>query len=313
MNGSAARFGRAALTLAMAGGSLGIGFGGPIRAASPSFLPAQAELGKPPRLALFPIDGSEVLVALPADLATDFRAITFSPDGRAIYGQISEPLNRSLGIRKIEFQPARQSVIPGSVGTGEIRCLSVSSSSRSIVVSGWSWSQGKDGIFEIDPDAGTNRVLPTTSPSLCGGPGGLASPDGKRAVRTSGKKMVLVDLNTGGVQTVKGVGADASCEWAPNGLLIACIHDRMILLVDVTNPSRSKDVGMSGSGPVAWSPDSKRLLLIQSQVSCLPTLYGQSLEVLDIQTDKRIPIKSSHCKILSGSIGWLDSAVVMKH
>jgi hypothetical protein len=253
--------------------------------------------------------GLKIPVALPTGLPINFRAITFSPDGRAIYGQETEPLNRSIGILKIEFQPASQGVIPGSIGTGEVRCLSVSSSSRRIVISGWSWSQGEGGIFEIDPDAGTSRALPAALPSLCGGAGGLTSPDGKRAVSHSGKKLELLDLNTRAVQPMKGVGAAAFCEWAPDGLSIACISNRRLFLVDATKPSQSKDLRTSGSGPVAWSPDSKRLLLMKSQVSCLPTLYGQSLEVMDLQTGKKVPVKSSHCGISGGSIGWVDRAV----
>ena|SRR5579863_994803 len=220
-----------------------------------------------------------------------------------MYGQIAEPLNRAIGIEEVEFQAVRERVIPGSIRTGEVRCLSVSPSSHRIVFSGWSWSQGTGGVFEIDRDAGTIRELPASLPSFCGGP------DGKPALEHAGKQLGLVDQGTGSVQTIKSIGADASCEWAPDGRWIVCVNNRRLVLVDSSDPSRPRDLGTSGSGPVAWSPDSKRLLLVKSQASCLPTLHGQSLEVLDVQTGKGAPVKSSHCSILSGSIGWLDRAV----
>lgn len=213
-----------------------------------------------------------------------------------------------MGIQRIEFHPSRQSLVPGSLGTGEIQCLSVSSSSTKLVFRGWSWSQGKGGAFEIDPGAGSVRSLSENLPSPCGGPGGLLSPDGNRILRRGTGGLEVFDLRTQASKSVKRVGADAYCEWAPDGVYVVCVDHRRLLLVGASSPSEPRDLGPAGSG-VAWSPDSRRILFVTSQPSCVATLYGQSLEVVDVQNGSRIPIKSSRCKILSGLPGWLDRSV----
>ena len=306
MNDPSAPSGWLALILAIFGGGAGLAFSDLATEHPAPFSPAYFEPGSPPRLTIFPADGPATSVALPAGLPANFRAIAFSPDGRAIYGQTTEPLNPSAGILKIEFQPARQSLIPGSVGTGEVRCLTASPLSGRIMVSGWSWSRGEAGTFEIDPAKGTSRPLAAAAPSVCGGPGGLTSPDGMRVMSRSGKQLGLRDSKTGAAQTINGVSPGATCEWSPDGLRIICVSDRKLILLDADNPSTPERLGTLANSPVVWSPDSKRLLLIKSEASCLPTLYGRSLEIVDLRTGKRTPVKSSQCRILSGTIGWLS-------
>jgi hypothetical protein len=145
-----------------------------------TFAPAYFQPDNPPQLTVFPLDGPATKIALPEELPTDSRAIAFSPDGRALFVQKSEPLNRAAGIYKIEFQPPRESVVPGSIGTGEVSCLAVSRTTGKITVSGWSWAHNGGGILEIDPGDSTSRVLPSGSASSCGGGGGIVSPDGAR-------------------------------------------------------------------------------------------------------------------------------------
>jgi hypothetical protein len=279
------------------------------KAESSSYCPASFQAGNPPQLALFPLDGPKIAVPLPPNIPGHIRAITFSPNGRAIYGQPNEPLNRSNGIYMIEFHPVRERLIPGSIGVGEVQCLSAVPESQTIILSGWSWVLGKGGVFEIDPESSTSRELPADSPSVCGGPGGLTSPDGKRVLSRYGKRLGIRDLNTGKVETISGVSADATCKWAPNGILAVCVSNQRLALIDATGVSRPRNLGTSGNGPVAWSPDSKHILLTKSQLSCALTLYGDSLEVLNIETRKRMLVRSSHCSMLPGSIGWLDYGV----
>jgi DNA-binding beta-propeller fold protein YncE len=152
------------------------------------------------------MEGSQVTVLLPGGLPLNLRVDAFSSDGRAIYVQNAS--RWSDGIRKIEFKPVRQTVVPGSVGLGTIWHLTVSQPSSRIFVSGISQNGDKTecGTYEIDSDAGTLRTLRAGAYTDCAGGGGAISPDGKRLLSYLGNELSLVDLNTGAVKVIKGVG-----------------------------------------------------------------------------------------------------------
>lgn len=274
---------------------------------SSSFCPAYFQPGHPPELRLFPLDGPALTVALPPALSPHSHVIAFSSDGRAVYTQ-KDPLNRSEGINKIEFQPARESVVPGTIGTGEVWCLESSQPPGTIVVNAWSWSQNTRGIFRIDPTA-TMQLLPLGSASVCGGEGGLLSPDGERAITRGRKQLRLVTLNTGTVSPIKGTSTDTQCTWSPDGRWIAGIRGGRIVLVNAAKPNRARHLGSAGDAPIVWSPDSKYLLLRKSSLSCALTLYGESLEIVEVTTGRRRMVKSSHCTIIAGTLGWLDRSL----
>jgi WD40 repeat protein len=223
---------------------------------------------------------------------------------------VGNPLNRSAGIYKIEFKPSRFSVVPGSIGTGEVWCLAVSSVSGRITLSGKSWALDSTGVFEIDPAAATSMVLAPGTASGCGGKGGFMSPDGKRAITNDAKQLRLVVLRTGASTAIKGTSADTQSVWSPDGRWIATVRGGRIGLIDADDPTRSRGLGRSGDGPLVWSPDSRYLLLRTSPLSCALTVYGESLEVVDVETGGRNEVKSSHCTITAGTLGWLDRRFV---
>jgi hypothetical protein len=85
-----------------------------------------------------------------------------------------------------------------------------------------------------------------------------------------------------------------------------------IMLVDLTEDfehSSPRKLGTAGDSDVVWSPDSKYLLIRTSSLSCKFTLYGESLEVIEVAAGKRMPVKSSHCQITAGAFGWMDRAI----
>ena len=273
------------------------------------YYPAYFQPDSPPRLMIFPPNGRSLMVGLPVGISNGMGVIAFSPDGNALYGQKAEPRNRTMGIDKIDFWPAHESEVRGSAGIGQVRCVAPSQASLSIFVSAWNWNDATGGIFEIYLDTGARRLLPVDEPSACGGEGGLLSPDGKRVVRASGKEARLIELRTGADRVIKGGGADTAWTWSPDGQWIAGIRNREIVLINSDDTSRPRNLGASGDGGVQWSPDSKYLLLRKSQLSCLPTLYGESLEVVSVETGKREPVTGSHCRISGGTFGWLDRDV----
>src|ERR1700730_16568465 len=165
-------------------------------------------------------------------------------------------------IREIEFGPARQRIIPGSVGLGTIWHLTVSQTSQMILVSGLSQRKGECGTFEIDPETGTTRTLLAGAYPNCGGGGGAVSPDGKRALTYAGKMLSLIEFETGVVQAITGVGGiglkeitwSGDVTWSPDGRWISAILDHgKILLIDSQDTSRRKNLGYSVGGRVVWS------------------------------------------------------------
>jgi hypothetical protein len=257
---------------------------------------------------LFPLNGKEVAVTLPAPLAKNTYAIGFGPNGESLYFKTTDSLDRAAGIYKLEIQPPRASLVPGSVGLGQLWCLSFSESSSRLTVAGWSWTENRNGIFEIDPAAGIRQLLPPGFASRCGGSGGVASPNGGWAVITGGKNLRLADLKTGAVKSIKGTQGDMQVAWSPSGHLIACIRNHRITLVDLKDGSQPpRSLGSSGDGPIAWSPDSRYLLLRKSPIlSCAFTPYGESLEVLDVESGRRTLVKAAGCTITGGMLGWMD-------
>jgi tricorn protease-like protein len=186
--------------------------------------------------------------------------------------------------------------------------FTASPSSGEIFVAGWAANPGtrECGYFAIDPTAGTVRALRAGSSVDCRQGPGPISPDGKRAAVAGGKQLSLVSLETGAVQVIKGANRTDMCAWSPDGRLLACNRDGKILIVDVST-SRLREIDGSGNGLTEWSPDGRSLLVFRSQLSCLPTLYGDSLAVIDVETGRRSWVKSAHCKVTGGSYyGWVD-------
>src|SRR5262249_43503276 len=142
-------------------------------------------------ITIFPTDATERRIPAPEGLPPNARVIGFSADGKGTYVQQSDPLNRSIGIQKIEFGPLRINTVPGSVGLGEVYCFRASLFTVKLVVAGWSWQSGTRGTFEIDPISAHIRAIPAGNATACGGEAGLLSPDGKRALLKTGRSLIF--------------------------------------------------------------------------------------------------------------------------
>lgn len=269
-----------------------------------SFSPAYVHVGDRNvlELTLYPADGPELTVPLPG-LNASFRVIAFGPDGRSIY------LPNGRGLTEIEFNPIRQTLVPGSEQFSAIWSLTVAQRTGRLLVWGTRTADGEVecGAFEIDPIAGRVRTLWRGTVGDCGGP---VSPTSSLMLHSVGNRLDLVDLSSSSIQTVLRARAPVPASWSPDGRWISAVQDGSLLLIDAKDTSRRQKLGRSASDTGAWSPDAKRLLFIKSQFSCFATLFFQSLEVLDVQTRKRTWVKAAHCSILVGPVGWLDRGVV---
>jgi hypothetical protein len=276
------------------------------RADSPSFCAAYVREGDDgPDLTLFPVAGQKVTVPL---LGIGFRFIAYSPDGTAIYGQKTDRRSGpSDAVIKVEFKPTRFNVVRGSEGLGTIWRLSLSKDSARRFASGWFKRDGAVcSVFQIDPVTGTFRTFRVGIRSDCGGD---VSPDGKRMLGNQDNRLFLFDLET---DSGRALGAHLrSGVWSPDGRWIAATSDAdRIVLIDASDTSRQRSLGSSNGSPIFWSPDSRYLLLLKPSLRCTPTLYFESLQILEVRNGKRSVIRSSRCEVSGGYAGWMDLGAV---
>lgn len=256
-------------------------------------------------LTIFPLEGPERTTPLPS-LPRTSRVIASSSDGRAIYVQETPRRGLSDAITKVELKPRRSVTLSGSVGSSTVWYLTDSQRSIKIFGSGWYDSEGGHcGAFELDPDAGLFRKLRIWDyPDCVAGRAGPVSSDGRRLLSRRGNGLEVLNLETDLAYPL-GTGLTQG-SWSPDGRWIAAWGGGGIVVVDADDPSRRRNLGRCCENGARWSPDSRYLLLSKSELRCTMYLFFDSLEVLDVQTGKRATIRSSHCNVGAGWIGWID-------
>lgn len=258
-----------------------------------------------PQLAVFPLEGKAFAIPLPFPLG----AFTYSPDGKALYasagwdpGETGGP----AGLLRIDFNPIRTRVIPGSLALGVGR-LAISAHQDKIIVSG-AYRPGEDvacGVFELSlPDGNVRQILrqPDCHPASSWSYLSL-SPDGQRAVATHNHRLELIDLVDA---TTKSLGDKLlMATWSPDGKWLAALENggrERTILMDASNFIRRRILETSD---LKWSPDSRYLLGWKKHDLCGPD-FG-TLQMIDIESGRTTTIKSSTCKVNQNSIGWLSS------
>jgi hypothetical protein len=267
-----------------------------------SFIPAHFQSNN---LIVFPFRGPAFSIEPPPSLKVNFSLLGSSPDGRTVYGQSSYP-NGFAGLISIDFGAKRIGVVPGSIGLGSISSIIESPQSGEIFVSARMMINGamECGDFEIDPKAAISRPLRIGRYPDCGGP---MAPDGRRELTVFDGQLRLRVLETG-ASTVLGTGF-RTASWSPNGQWITAVltgrgSSGALLLIDASDTSRRKKFGSIDGQPM-WSPDSKLLAAPKSQFSCGLSLYGQSLEVINIETGAKAIPASARCRLFGDSVTWV--------
>jgi Tol biopolymer transport system component len=267
-------------------------------------------------MTVFPPENPPVNLAVPTG-----RGITqYSRDGTSLYASYNNVDTGRWEIEKVDIRTGHTAKWLEMPGFTRVFSFAVARDESRVIVSGQFQGDGvlTCGVFEIQRAGGDiPRVLIRETDATCDGTSWFdisLSTDGKRAVAWEGRRLVvdLIDLDSGALRSI-GRGAFAS--WSPDGKWIAMLdaapkHDH-VLLLEADDPSRRRDLGTTDGFTIAWSPDSRYLLLWNMGVRCLITGFGYwgSLEVVDVQSGERSVIDSSRCKVNNSTGGWVSNAV----
>jgi len=267
------------------------------------------------KLIVFPFDGSEVRIDLPATVG----GMTFSADGRTIYGIVG-PNGGPGRLAAIAINPSRVSPLPHSDEFDNyFNSLTVNATGDKAVISAMYGQNGIQGcgLFELDITKGSVEKIIDNLGSGCGYLSSWShlsiSLDGSRVVGTSRKGQIgVVNLSARKVEKL-WPGTEAS--WSPDGKWIAALSftDPMkITLMRASDLSTQRELGDDATTQLQWSPDSRYLLLFNFGLCGLGTGYVGTLETLDIETGRRQPIESSKCRVDRATAGWVSDDVLDK-
>jgi len=254
------------------------------------------------RLLVFPLGGDAVTIPLPIPLGW----VEYNASGTALYVktiQQSLPGSRAVspgaqsgtvapGLFKIEFNPIRVSLVPGSADFLELRGFVVSPREDKIVLAGLRLEgrQYACGLFDLAMPKGEPRRA--FDKATCWSPDSL-SPDGQTGVGNSGWDLVLVDFATNTTRPLTTGERLTRSRWSPDGKWISAARHESprirTVLIDPSDPSRRRELGGTNDGEgVIWSPDSRYLLHITRQ-------------------------SGSECKFAGpgAGIGWLSTTIAL--
>lgn len=115
---------------------------------------------------------------------------------------------------------------------------------------------------------------------------------------------MVIELNSGEARTLGAGYSDAG--WSPDGRRIAAVENsgRHTRLFDAATLRQAKTLPGSGA---KWSPDSRYLLRV---TPCRDEAEDGTIEALDVETGRSVPIPSSHCMVYNVSTGWVSNRIL---
>jgi hypothetical protein len=257
-------------------------------------------------LEIFPFAAKAFTIALPFPLGP----FAFSPNGKALYGArlFDNPARPPIpGLFKVDLDPIRATAVRGSEAVG-VESLAVSEHGDKIIIAGG--ERGAPcGIFELTLASAAIRRVVTASPcdplNISSHWLGISvSPDGTRATAHRNHHLDLIDLVAGTVTQAPDdflLGA-----WSPDGKWLAAVKagSNATVLLDARTLEQRRVIGMTD---LVWSPDSRYLLAKNRQIPCGPE--AATLQMVDVDTGKRIEIRASKCLIDRDTVGWVSEQV----
>jgi hypothetical protein len=272
-------------------------------------------------ITVYPFDRPSFIIPLPFVP----MAVAYGARGDVLYALKWRGASPQSGssILKIEFHPIRTSPLWESSDL-QIGAFAVSEREDKLIVAEPHNRGTKTcSLVEISLPSGISRQALQSSNCSYGAPWKelSLSPDGTHALANVGRDLEMIDLVHG---TFKSLGRKFStgrwssgAAWSPDGKRIAVLesanHGKLFLL----DPKDLSEMGALHGGshqmtPV-WSPDSRYLVRSKLQLRCgigIDVDPPFTLEIIDTETGKRAPIRSSICKLQDASVGWLRSDLV---
>jgi len=265
-------------------------------------------------LKVFPLAGDAFSIPLPLALGS----LSFSPDGKALYGDrlfnatmlLQQDPSKNGGVFKVEFDPVRASLLPGSERLFPVYSLAVSALKDKLIALGFEpgGKKGMSGLLELDLKTGAVRTIldsfaPMADPTIYTANLSL-SPDALQATASYNHSVEIVDLARGATKLLESGIESAS--WSPDGRWLAVSKGETTILLDSSTLKRNRALGPT---LLKWSPDSRYLLSRKSKLMCGLSEAG-TLEIVDVQTGERTEVRSSNCLVDRDTLGWVSTAVV---
>jgi Tol biopolymer transport system component len=246
--------------------------------------------------------------------------IVYGGDGRSIYGRFN--IN---GIWRIDLLTRDRVLIPGTEVFAPNHSMKFAVSPETDRLAVFGDRIERDGgcalyVFEIS--SGNRKALREEKPCRTF-LSDLGFPHGRKqvfavATRDAGAPQpVLFDLTSGAMESIgHGHLEDFhKFSWAPDGKSVAAeeifrsgsTKSAKLVLLDPLNFQVQRTLGSLPDSRFSWSPDSKFLLVLRPQLSCM--YGGWSFYAIDASSGKRDAIHSSRCKIDGGADGWVTKDV----
>jgi hypothetical protein len=270
-------------------------------------------------ITVFPFDGPSFIIPLPFVP----MAVAYGARGDVLYALKRRGASPQSGssIVKIEFHPIRISPLWES-SDFRIGAFAVSEREDKLVVAEpRNLATRTCNLVEISLPSGSSRQALRSSDCSAAWNEISLSPDGLHALANVGRDLEMIDLVHG---TFKSLGSkftkgtwSSSAAWSPDGNRIVVMESAGRGKLFLLDPTDLSEVGALHGGshemtPV-WSPDSRYLVRSKLQLRCgigIDVDPPFTLEIVDTETGKRSPVRSSICKLQGPSVGWLRSDLV---
>jgi hypothetical protein len=223
---------------------------------------------------------------------------------------IIRPIIRTWSVQnrilyKIEFNPIRATLIPGTQDIGEVHSIAVSAQEDKLVVSGRYRRNQPCGVFEIHLPGGlVDNIIETPDCRYVSAWLSLSlSPTAEHGVAVHERHLELIDFAKKSVVSLGDGYSEAS--WSPDGRWIAALEwakQRTVLLDGREFSGRA----VLGDSEVRWSPESRFLLRVR------PCRFSDSgtIEALEIASGKTVVVKSSNCEVYQPTTGWVSRSIL---
>jgi WD40 repeat protein len=218
--------------------------------------------------------------------------------------------SRNGGVFKVQFDPVRVSLLPGSERLFPIYSLAVSAPKDRLVAIGFEpgGKKGMSSLLELNLKTGAVRTIldsfaPMADRTIYAANLSL-SPDALQAAVSYNNRVEIIDIRSGATRLPEA-GTEAA-SWSPDGRWLAVSKGGKTILLDSSTLRQNRSLGTT---LLKWSPDSRYLLNRKSELRCGLSEFG-TLEIVDVQTGERTEIHSSNCLVDRDTLGWLSVAGV---